>query len=310
MFDDIKVATKQNVIDACSGLTESFFTQYDSYMYSPVYILFTGRNGVWVKQNNRVYDFILSHPNKDNAYIVLPAFEIHSGRIFPKMSQDILCNIVEKNPDTDISLGRFPEQEQPLVDKDVFLLVSENVLDWKYPTRILSTEAVYNLRGKNFQQVRQRLNQLNKNCLKTENINLNKDRQEILNVIYNWANQYGTSKYTYDDLIEPSKFLLDLMNDKDLKLYGQKILYKGEIKSFCIYEIVNNFIANEFAISADRLIPGLSEFQIYEMCKQLYNNGIKYINLGGSETLGLDRFKKKFAPIMSYNLQTYKIRHK
>lgn len=45
--------------------------------------------------------------------------------------------------------------------------------------------------------------------------------------------------------------------------------------------------------------PYLSEFQLINLFKILQKNGIYFANLGGSETLGLDKFKNKFHPIKS-----------
>lgn len=306
MLITLKPLTTETALNACACVPTNMLTFYDSYMYSPVYMLFTGRNGAWVYQNKGITNFVLSHPNQDNSLVILPAFDVHNGKLYSNISQNIAMNV--DNSNTNISLGRFPMLEQNTIDTTKFILVSEDLLDWKYPTRILSTNDVYNLRGKNFQQIRQRLNQLNKTILHSKDIQINKDKTELLNVVYEWANNHNSDKYNYDDLTSPYRKLLELMSNKNLNLYGKKILLNGQIKSFCIYEIVNETIANEFAISADKNIPGLSEYQIYEMCKTLHDKGIKYVNLGGSETEGLDRFKKKFAPVISHHLQTYKIK--
>ncbi len=309
MLHKISPLTPEIALKNCSAIPQDAIIRYDSYMYSPVYYLFTGRQGGWMYQDdNGICDVILSHPNKAGASVVLPAFDAKSGMIYPQVSQDIIYALYDQYPDADISLGRYPESCKDGIDKVHFQSVPETLLDWLYPTRILSTSDVYNLYGKGFQQVRQRLNQLDKTHLKTDIIQIKHDWHELLDVVYDWACQHGMADYTYDDLTGPSRALLDLMQNADLKLYGQKVLYRGHIKAFCIYEIANNIIANEFAVSADKQMPGLSEFQIYEMCKRLHTFGVKYVNLGGSETLGLDRFKKKFSPIISHRLQTYKLK--
>jgi hypothetical protein len=47
---------------------------------------------------------------------------------------------------------------------------------------------------------------------------------------------------------------------------------------------------------------GLPEFLINATAEKLHANGIPFLNLGGSETAGLDRFKNKFAPALSITL--------
>lgn len=311
MLHKLSPLTPEIAIKTCAAIPQDALIRYDSYMYSPVYYLFTGRFGGWMYQDdNGVSDCILTHPNKAGARVILPAFDTKSGAICPRVSQDIMYALNDEYPNEDVSLGRYPEAYKEEINQANFQAVPEDLLDWLYPTRILSTSDVYNLYGKGFQQVRQRLNQLDKTHLKTDLIQIKHDRQELLDVVYGWACQHGGENYTYDDLTGPSNALLELMKNADLRLYGQKILYKGRIKAFCIYEAANNIIANEFAISADKNMPGLSELQTYEMCKRLHAAGIKYVNLGGSETLGLDRFKKKFSPIISHRLQTYKLKMK
>ena len=309
MLDKIKPLTPELAIKTCSAIPQNRMIEYDSYMFSPVYYLFTGRFGGWMYlDEDGVCDCILKHPNKSGAGIVLPAFDTNNGVLRLSVSQDIVRALHDQYPNVDISLGRVPESHGTEIDNISFHPVTETLLDWLYPTRILSTSDVYHLRGKGFQQVRQRLNQLNTADLSTGCIQIKRDRQELLDVVYDWACQYGNTGYSYDDLTGPCNALLELMQNTDLKLYGQKILFRGRIKAFCIYEIANNTIANEFAITADKNIAGLSEYQIYDMCRQLHVAGIKYVNLGGSETAGLDRFKKKFAPAISHKLQTYKMK--
>ena len=97
---------------------------------------------------------------------------------------------------------------------------------------------------------------------------------------------------------------MDLFLLKNTNLEGQLIYHHDQLKSFAIWDKIGIF-SNEFAIASDKEIDGLSEYQMYNMCIQLEQEGIKKVNIGGSETNGLDRFKKKFHPAYSYNLNTF-----
>ena len=65
----LKPLTTETALNACACVPTNMLTFYDSYMYSPVYMSFTGRNGAWVYQNKGITNFVLSHPNQDNALI-------------------------------------------------------------------------------------------------------------------------------------------------------------------------------------------------------------------------------------------------
>ena len=60
--------------------------------------------------------------------------------------------------------------------------------------------------------------------------------------------------------------------------------------------------ANLYMNLCNTAYRGLPEFLIRATAEKLHANGIPFLNLGGSETAGLDRFKNKFAPAFSLAL--------
>lgn len=97
------------------------------------------------------------------------------------------------------------------------------------------------------------------------------------------------------------------MKDDRLCLHGQIIYYNGIPSAYCIWE-ERGTVANAFAMSADREIAGLAEYNIVEACRLLREKGIQKLNIGGSETEGLNRYKKKFNPVESINLYTWEVK--
>jgi len=57
-----------------------------------------------------------------------------------------------------------------------------------------------------------------------------------------------------------------------------------------------------FAGLADTSVSGLSDFQMISLCKYLDKAGVKYLNLGGSETDSLNSYKFKYSPVRSLDV--------
>lgn len=277
----------------------------DSYKYSPVYYAFTGRRGAWIYKNKII---ICWHPNLSNILLIYPPISKEIKSIDFMLLKELLIQL-PKSQDITIQLCRINELEvQELKETNILsnlIYIEEKVLDWKYPVYLLNTNEVSLLRGKQFQQVRQRLNNLEVSNCRIETLAIRKHMIEIISLLKEWGMQFTYDNYSLDDLVSPSKTLLDFFNKEFFNLHGQTIYYKNKLKAFCIWEENNDSPANEFAIASDKNICGLSEFQMHSMCKELKLRNINYINIGGSETDGLNRFKKKFNPYKTYNLKSF-----
>jgi hypothetical protein len=64
---------------------------------------------------------------------------------------------------------------------------------------------------------------------------------------------------------------------------------------FFASEILDEKSAGVYASIASHHFPGLGEAMLRALLKRLRSAGILYVNLGGSETAGLDRYKRKFS---------------
>lgn len=277
----------------------------DSYIYSPIYYFFTGRRGLFVYDYRGTKTFMCWHPNVFNTLLIFPPLSLN------QQAHDVepLTELVKKLPkkeNIEIHLCRINNEFQQKLKKheNIFAPYQETVLDWIYPVYLLDTTLVKGLKGKYFQQVRQRLNQLDVTPFHMETLDIKKHYDEIIELTKDWGKHHTDTNYSIEDLIYPTQTLLNLFLLKNSNLTGQLIYHHNKLKSFAIWDSMGN-LANEFAIAADKEIEGLSEYQMYNMCVQLENDGIKKVNIGGSETSGLDRFKKKFSPVCGDCLNTF-----
>ena len=289
----------ENLISICRKVVFK-----DSYLCSPVYYLMTCRKGGIIYDNNGYYLISSVHPNADDCILI---FNFGDG--INELYDFSLCELLAKKilmNDSSIKYVRISRMPEVSIRNYRHLVVEENLLDWKYPVHVLDIEEVVGLKGKGYAQVRQRLNGLlTENC-SIRGITSNEDCSIVLNMVESWIRKFPYSQYSVDDLMQPTKTLLSLMHNDRLCIHGQIVYYNNRPSAFCIWE-ESMTIANAFSMAADRNIHGLAEYNLVETCRVLKSRGIKKINVGGSETEGLNRYKKKFNPVESISLFTCEI---
>ena len=286
--------TLENVINICKGVCCD-----DSYAVSPTYYMMTGRNGGMIFEDNERFVIAIKHPNKSKSWLVFPC--ISSGKKCFDLSLEIKVAkiLLKKEEIKEVVIARIPNNKKI---EDPFSLVEEPLLDWKYPIQILDVEKVVEHKGKSFQQLRQRLNNINLNVSQMRPLNIYEDELIIRNIAKKWVDKFPYKVYSDDDLISPTTALVNLMKSPELNIYGHIVYYCGRASAYSIWEESGN-VSNVYAMTADRNIPGLAELNIVIMCQTLFLKGIELVNLGGSESEGLNRYKKKFAPIHSIELK-------
>lgn len=275
----------------------------DSYLASPVYYLMTGRRGGQIFEINKDSCVIsVNHPNKSNSIVLFPKLSRTDNTIYELEEVLKIAMFIREHTTTcrEIMIGRVP---QDIKSNFSNRLIEEQVLDWRYPVQILGTAKVSVLYGKEFQQVRQRINHLNVDKCQIECIDIKNHVNLIKEMSLDWAKDFPYDSYSPNDLISPIVKLVELMAKQTDSLFGHLIFYCGQPAAFCIWEQQKK-TANAFAMNARRSIPGLAEYNILQMCRHLSGIGIDTVNWGGSESEGLNRFKKKFAPIKSIYLKS------
>lgn len=291
---DCKDLTVSNLVEICGKLHN-----IDSYVISPVYYLMTGRKGGKILVFDNKTLIVVKHPNLDSHYLIYPNI-VGEENSDLTTELEVAKMILRQTCGIKVIIARVPAE---IACNYKNLIVEENYMDWKYPIHILDVANVVAQKGKNFQQIRQRINQLDVHKCNTKEIDVSNDYDIILNMAINWATMFPYEHYSIDDLISPTIKLLELMKDSRLSIFGHIIYYGGVASAYCLWEQRED-IANGFAMSADRNIPGLAEYNIVEMCRKLESRSVPKVNMGGSESEGLNRYKKKFSPINSLNLKS------
>lgn len=262
----------------------------DYYQCSMAYFAITGRNGLWKAQRDNSFVLFCRHPNVQNCILVFPPVGLHGQNLLHVTVQTLM-----KMGD-EIRFARFENDVMLRPFESHFIETEEEVLDWAYPVRTINTERVSNLHGKDFQHVRQKINHLDKNLITAEDLDPAKHYHIIQDILENWASADKHGIYFS---------LLKLF--KDLPFCGRVIFYDGMPQAFTIWEEVDlqQKVANAYANISLYDHTGLSHYMIYDMCNVLYKKGVEKLCLGGSETEGLDRFKRKFCPEENAYLKSF-----
>jgi hypothetical protein len=117
-----------------------------------------------------------------------------------------------------------------------------------------------------------------------------------------WEGSMIANNKDTDDMADFYERFFDLLNNYSGTYDG--LLYSQGRKplGFVVWDQISDTQANSFINLADINVAGLSDFQTVTTCQTLKDLGIKYLNVGGSETENLDKFKLKFTPTNSLSL--------
>ena len=101
--------------------------------------------------------------------------------------------------------------------------------------------------------------------------------------------------------------LLELFDELPLK--GRVVFQDGQPVGFSIWEETSQTegLANAYAHIGLHEVPGMARFVIFDMCETLLARGFDRVCIGGSETEGLDQFKRRLRPVESLDLASYDI---
>lgn len=293
------------------GELRGTFAQYkdlniDSYLKSLPYFLLTGRKGFYFFRDEETSLTVAVHPHKENTLVVFPEFDGQGD-----LTVKVLTQLSKKG--FDIQLARYTEHDYQKLqfalkrDKEKVIgsitIKEEDILDWKYPVRILDTKKVAELEGKDFDKIRNKFNKVARSD-EYQIVPLsdpNADRI-IKSTIFHWLAGLAllgqeTGKDVSDFYDTLMKHLATFPNMFD----GFAVRTQKEAVGFTIWDITGN-TANALAGLNQRAISGMSEFQTITACRILNEQGITKYNMGGSETESLDRYKLKFHPVESIKI--------
>lgn len=267
----------------------------DPYATSLAHLALTGRNGLWLIEEAGSHAVMCMHPNNANQMMVFPPFGRNAAALLRK--------VFARWPH--VRLARVP------TDRAVFLSaahpeaavpIQEDVLDWKYPVHTLDTNKVAALEGRKLQKVRAKVRRANRNGVEVNPLTLN-DYHEAVALAARWtACQHQRLEGL--ELVAPYAYVFALLADPDINVRGHALRQNGRLVGLDAWEEPQNGsgIACGVGSLTVRDIPGIAEFQIHASCSALASCGIERLCIGGSETEGLDKFKKKFLPAQSIEL--------
>lgn len=288
----------------------SRFNVDDSYLACPAYHAFTGRNGLWGYSRGKAFLLFARHPNDEKKIIIYPQF----GSIYPNLAFELLDRL--NLPGFDFIFARYPVEYADFMAASMskfsqdrqFKAEIEEVLDWTHPVYTLSTAAVLEAKGGKFRSFRYDLYQVNADQIKIEKIDPCADMDDILGVIRFWSSDRDDA----DEIVNGYAFLLNLMQNPAFNMSGLKFYKDNKLIAFEVWSILQNdkTVANNLAgmnVNADQNLKGFSSFQYYTVCKFLHQQGVEKVCIGGSETEGLDNFKRKMNPIKADVLKSIKV---
>lgn len=281
----------------------------DTYASSPSYYALTGRKGLWLYQNENGYVPVCWHPNVDGQILVFPPRGIENKLIM----QRLLTEMPE--PPRGIRLARLSEEGLSsvwfskairLTGRNVRLVpVQETVLDWRFPVHILSTKIVASLEGNHFLRTRNYVKHLKQRNVQIEPLT-RWHTTRVMDFAFRWANKRTDNVNELIELVAPYQETFSLLDDEALHLGGLVIKIDGQIQAVTMWEKPNTKtgIANALVNICNTSFKGLSDFAMKVTAEALFSQEVLYINYGGSETEGLDNFKKKFLPAFSIPLRS------
>ena len=284
----------------------------DSYLTSPIYYTFTGRKGLWVYEKDGGFLFVCWHPNVPNQILIFPQIIKHDTDLIT----DILLKIPE--PAGGVRIVRVKKNAQirrgtlsHYSPSFTLRTCEEDVLDWKYPVHLLSTEAVTVLVGHQFMYIRNRLRQLKIHSVNIVPYDAILYSRALENLLHRWATHNATNQEEYDNLYAPYENLFSLSMEKISGLSGLMFFVDDTLQAVSLWDVSNasRKTANLFVNICNTEIRGLSELLTVKSCETLQQQGVARLNLGGSEWAGLDTYKRKFCPVTSVELHSANVQY-
>ena len=287
--------------------------EVDSYNISPVYMAYTGRHGLWHYGDRNSFLLLAQHPNHAKRILIFPPYG--------PLGKEILFSFLEEcAPEGyEYSIARLlpPAADTLCAELNTVLPshlhaeeVQEDMLDWLYPAHMLDNEATTKLEGRRYEVIRNRLNQIKPEELRIEPLNFLKHWPLLGDLVLDrWQSMIDSGKLTEEDVLSPYRKLAELASNPQNQVLSEVFFFRESVAAVNFYELPNSSgtPANVFGPVCNTTIKGLSETVIVRMCSDLASRGIQYVNLGGSETSGLNQYKLKYRPAANIELKTIKL---
>ncbi len=265
-------------------------TSKDNYLHSASYFAMTGRNGLYMIKKEDSTIVLCKHPNLDNTFLIYPII----GEPNELLLQTTMVTLQKMG--ANVQFARFEEPPFQQLEQSDVVAVKEVTLDWMYPIHTLDTTLVTEHKGGGFQHFRQKHNKLKNTNVTAINLDSKNHRGDIISILTKWAPNEKQDVYLR---------LLDMFDYAPLK--GRVVYVDGNPVGFSIFEKtgIKTGIANAFAHIGLHGVIGASQHVMLDMCQVLQCDGFSKVCIGGSETDGLERFKRKLCPVESLQLNSW-----
>ena len=304
----------------------------DAYCRSYLYYALTGRGRVWLIEDDGAKIICTEHPNTPGNLLVFFPFvysvtELESqiktlnrrtnflsnfSRIFLARINKKICN---KFFSSNSKGGELFFQKLQL------RRVPEKTLDWIFPSYDIDVEKLERRFGADLACFRNKIRKFDSSRLEIKSLDKMTSDQvadAICGVSANWAHlKYKRQKSKADfesfskEVTDPYVRLANLCYTpgESNHLGGLFLKRDDEYIGFALWEEPHSRTQTVPAIAA---LPrsyekGLSEYLHYQVAQKLVLRGYKSMCIGGSETDGLDRFKRKLAPAIEHELCTVRL---
>jgi len=265
----------------------------DPYQASAAYFAMTGRDGLWLVRDEDASVLVCRHPNVRNEFLVFPPIGQNGIGLLAKTIAAISKTGVK------VSLARADEtvaKKLSALHSEIRMeCIPEKLLDWAYPVHVLNTAKVTQHRGNEFQQFRTKLNKIDHKRIQAFDFDPAIHRQAAVEVVSKWS-QGDAEKNA------PYMRMLDLF--QKMPLAGRIIFHDDQPAGFSLWEETSpkSGLANAYAHLGLHEVGGMSRYVMLDMCQTLQHKGFARVCIGGSETAGLDQFKRQLRPVQSVPL--------
>lgn len=273
----------------------------DDYAASAFYQRITGRAGQWYYGCRTSAGLVCLHPNRPERLLIFPPRGVPELTMLPK-----LLRTLPVMPDG-IQLARFSAASLTTVAQcnlgsRYIVPQAEDILDWRYPCHILDTAMITAGTGAALAEMRRDLRKSASAQLTAVPLDRARHGAGCAAIAEQWA-MAKTALCAPQSALNFYQALLEAWQNTP-ELDGQALLTPRGLAGFTLWEPPKYLgsAAIYHAGLSDAGTKGATAFGIQSMCRSLQARGIATVNIGGSETRNLDWFKRKFAPVRSYQL--------
>ena len=302
----------------------------DAYAKSALYYALTGRGKVWLINREIVCTI---HPNRGDRELLV-FFPFARDHVTLRQQITALADHERFLGGFDcVSLARIPEDvcaalflngigaraEMYLAGCFKLNRIEEESLDWIFPSYDISLPQLFTTLGPRLAGFRNKVRKFNR--ADVEIVRLNKldaccVAQAILDIAAGWAQarlrKNGVAEPGREQVLELLSPYIRIANmDYDIcqSMDGVFLHRGGEFIGFALWEWPARRRGTVAAVAAltKSYERGFSEYLQFVVAEKLSCRGYETMCIGGSETAGLDRFKRKLDPVETHRLCTVRL---